>query len=403
MVRLFGREMSREEVAAKVGALSQVAGVRLVILGDGAERGVRALEFRTGTGLRFSVLIDRAMDIGELEYQGQAIGWQSPTGFRHPSLHEYESEGGLGFLRSFSGFMVTCGLDHTLGPSEVPGDNYLHSARETVRHALHGRVTGTPGRLTGYGESWNGDRCTLWAEGVVRQAAVFGENLLLTRRIEADIGSNVIRLVDRVRNSGFYETPHMLFYHLNLGYPLLDEGAQFVAPVQDVVWAAHDGATYREQGVGYRTMAAPRPGFREQVWQHDMAAESSEVVPVALMNERLQLGIEISTRRDQLPCHYEWQSFQAGQYALGIEPSTHHVLGDLFARDRDEMIWLQHGDERSYECVFRVLVGEAELQETRTRIGAICSQPTEEFPKPSGQFRPLTGRSRATSQPLFRP
>jgi hypothetical protein len=44
------------------------------------------LEFRTGRGLRFTVLVERAMDIAECEYKGQAIGWHSPAGFRHPAL-----------------------------------------------------------------------------------------------------------------------------------------------------------------------------------------------------------------------------------------------------------------------------------------------------------------------------
>ena len=38
------------------------------------------LEFRTGSGLRFTVLVDRAMDIAECEHNGRAIGWHSPTG-----------------------------------------------------------------------------------------------------------------------------------------------------------------------------------------------------------------------------------------------------------------------------------------------------------------------------------
>ena len=116
VVRLFGQTLSRRQVAERCGSLSQFAGVRLMTLGDGVERGVRMLEFRTGAGLRFTVLVDRAMDIAECEYKGQAIGWHSPTGFRHPGLHEYEGEDGLAWARSFSGFLVTCGLDHILSP-----------------------------------------------------------------------------------------------------------------------------------------------------------------------------------------------------------------------------------------------------------------------------------------------
>ena len=95
MVKLFGEELSRREVATRSGALSQFAGVRLMELGDGVERGIRLLEFRTGTGLCFTVLIDPALDIADCEFKGHAIGWHSPIDFRHRGLHEYEGEGGL--------------------------------------------------------------------------------------------------------------------------------------------------------------------------------------------------------------------------------------------------------------------------------------------------------------------
>src|SRR5215475_14179373 len=137
MVELFGRSMSRLDVERHAGALSQFAGVRLVTLGDGVERGIRMLEFRTGAGLRFTVLVDRAMDIGDCDYKGQAICWNSPAGFRHPGLHEYEGEGGLAWARSFSGLLVTCGLDHILYMNEVPADTYHYGPKTTVKHSLH--------------------------------------------------------------------------------------------------------------------------------------------------------------------------------------------------------------------------------------------------------------------------
>ena len=55
--------------------------------------------------------------------------------------------------------------------------------RATVGYGLHGRVGGLPARLAGYGERWDGDECVLWAEGEVLQSAVFGEQLVLRRRI----------------------------------------------------------------------------------------------------------------------------------------------------------------------------------------------------------------------------
>lgn len=391
MPHLFGTSLSRTEVAARCGSLGQFAGVRLMTLGDGVERGIRLLEFRTGSGLRATVLVDRAMDLAEVEHNGRAIGWHSPAGFRHPGLHDPEAEAGLGWTRSFSGFLVTCGLDHILGPADVSADTYGYPHRATVRQTLHGRVTGIPAQLTGYGETWQADRCILWAEGIVRQATVFGENLWLHRRIEADVGGNELRLTDRVVNAGFQPTPHMFFYHINLGYPVLDDGSRYLAPITDVVWAAH-AATYRAQGVGYDRIPAPIQGFREQVWQHEMAANADGVVPVAVVNDRLGFGIEVSTRKDQFPCAYQWQYFQAGNYTMGLEPSTHHILGNQAARDRGEMIWLGAQEGRDYAATFRVLDGASAIAEAAGRIAAVARQPAEAFPELSGNFRPLVGR-----------
>ena len=93
MVDLYGRSLSRRDVARHAGMLSQFAGVRLMTLQDGVERGIRMLEFRTGTGFRFTVLVDRALDVADCEFRGAAIGWHSPSGFRHPGAARVRGRG----------------------------------------------------------------------------------------------------------------------------------------------------------------------------------------------------------------------------------------------------------------------------------------------------------------------
>src|SRR6266853_354549 len=107
-----GKATTRRDLMRRIGRLEQVAGVRLVTLGDGSERGVRVLEFRTGTGFSYDVVVDRAFDIGRCEHSGRALAWQSPVGFSGPWYYEPD---GLGFFRTFGGgLLTTCGLDHTL-------------------------------------------------------------------------------------------------------------------------------------------------------------------------------------------------------------------------------------------------------------------------------------------------
>ncbi len=390
-MRLYGQDLTRREVAALSGDLSQFAGVRLMTLADGAEAGQRVLEFRTGTGLRFTLMVDRCLDIGSCDYNGMAIGWNSAAGFRAPALHDAEGENGLGFMRSFSGLLMTCGLDHILGGYQADVPEYNYPGRATASYGIHGRVSMLPARLTGYGERWDGDRCFLWAEGVVRQSAVFAEDLELTRRIEIEVGTNDIRLTDEVRNRGFNRTPHMLCYHINLGYPVLSDGARYVAPIEDVVWAAHAN-TYEDQGVGYARPSGPADTFREQVWQHEMTTDANGKVAIALINDAMSLGLEVTTNKSELPCTYEWQHLQSGGYAFGIEPSTHHVLGNGFARERGEMIWLEHGDTRHYSVNLKVLTNDDDIAKSEDAITATQKQPEDPFPIPSGKFRTLAGR-----------
>jgi hypothetical protein len=178
---------------------------------------------------------------------------------------------------------------------------------------------------------------------------------------------------------------------------VIDDGTRYLAPIREVLWASH-AAAYRAQGVGYRTMTAPRPRFAEQVWEHDLAASATGEVPVAVVNDRLAFGLEMIHRKDQLPCAYQWQNLQAGQYVLGIEPSTHHVLGDMAARERGEMIWLWPGESRDYAARFRILDGAEACAAAEARIRAIHGQPDSDFPPPTGRFPALSGRPQPSPQ-----
>jgi hypothetical protein len=393
MVKLYGRHYTRRDLSAHAGMLQQFAGVTLSTRDNGQERGVRVLEFRTGSGLRFTVMVDRGLDIGECDHNGRAIGWVSPTGFRNPSLNETESEGGLGWLRSFSGLLSTCGLDHILSMVDEGAEHYNYSYRKGIKHSLHGRVALIPAHLSSYGENWEGDECTLFCEGTVQQSTVFGEDLHLVRRIEVKVGSNEIVLKDRVFNHGFNRTPHMLLYHIDIGHPVIAEESRYVAPIADVVWAAHAGDDYKVQGVGNTTLCGPRDSFREQVWQYEMAADKNGMVPMAVINDAIDFGFMVESNKAEMPCYLQWQNFQSGMYTMGIEPCTNHVLGRTYAKDKGELIWLEHGEERRYTTRLVALAGKAETQAAEKRIRAIAPALTTEYPVPSGNHLSITDRS----------
>jgi len=363
MPNLLGYKYGRRDLLKRVGTLGQVAGVRLVTLADGAERGVRVLEFRTGSGFAFDVVVDRAFDVGRCELKGRPLGWLSPVGFQAPWYREPE---GLGFLRSFGGGMLTtCGLDHTLFPTEDTAEHYHYPPKEVESYGLHGRVSNTPARLVGYGERWEGEECMLWAEGEVLQAAVFGERLLLRRRIEARLGESRLRIRDEVENAGFDPTPHMLLYHINVGWPVVDEGSELLAPARSVT-ARGDYPTE-----GYERLRAPASGFVEQVFEHEMVPEEGGTVPVGLVNRRLELGFYTVYGHQELPHPFVWRMLGEGTYVVALEPSTNRVAGRLDARARGGLIELGPGEKRAYDLELGALDGEDETERFAARVRSL--------------------------------
>jgi len=364
MSELFGKTWSRDELLRRVGRLGQVAGVRLLELGDGAERGVRVLEFRTGTGFEFDVVVDRAFDVGRCELRGAPLAWESGVGFVGPWFYEPE---GLGFFRNWGGgFLTTCGIDHALFMAKDTAAQYHYPPKQTEEFGLHGRISNRPARLAGYGERWEGDECVLWAEGDVLQASVFGEHLLLRRRIEARVGESRLTVHDEVENAGWDTTPHMLLYHVNVGFPVVDEGSELLVPATAV--AARGGHPVE----GYRTFHSPQAGYVEQVFEHEVAAEPDGSVPVAVVNRRLGVGAYEVFRRDQLPHHFFWRMLGEGTYVVGIEPCTNRTAGRLDARARGELIELAAGEKRVYDLELGALDGSAAIDAFARRVEALA-------------------------------
>ena len=193
------------------------------------------------------------------------------------------------------------------------------------------------------------DRCVLWAEGEVTQATNFGEHLVLRRRIEADFGGAEIRVHDVVRNAGFDRTPHMFLYHINLGWPLLDAGTRFIADISRTTWQTDSVV---EQGVDHLRFDQPIPGFIEQVYEHELRPRADGLCAVGLVNESLAIEVSYEFDPQQFPCFFQWLNLREGGWAVGLEPSTHHVGGDAAARSDGTMIWLEHDEARSYTSRF---------------------------------------------------
>lgn len=299
--------MERHEILARVGDMRQLAGIDLVEAIDGPGRGVREARISTGGGLDFVVHIDRGFDLGRASLRGTNLTWCSPIGLVHP--HAFQDTP-AGWARRFpGGLLATCGLEN-VGPAS--------DGRPT-----HGRLSNTPARLVRADGFWQNERYVLELVGEVRSAELFGDNLVLTRTIRTEYGASHLVVEDKIENRGHRESPFVLLYHCNFGYPLLDSGCTL--SVKSRV-TARDAEAARGLAT-WRTIEAPTAGYREQVFHHDAEADADGRVTVGLVNPRLALAAYLRYDKETLPHLTQWKHLGEGEYVLGLEPGTSFVLG----------------------------------------------------------------------------
>ncbi len=364
---VYGKNYSRRELMRHVGHISQVGGVQILAAEDGPARGVRYLEFRTGTSFNFKVAIERGMDVGYCEYKGASLAWIPATMLPGPWYFEQQHD--FGWLRTaLGGLNNSSGMVHIGNPETDDVSYYNFPARSKETYGVHDRMAMIPGQLLRYGERWEGDECMAEAEGRVVQAQAYGENLVLTRRYSARLGESRFFMHDEIENAGFLPTKHMLLYHINVGFPMVEEGSELVAPVTRPP-AIPDGLPVGDAGE-YTRFIAPQKDWLLQGFELDMAAEPDGSVPVGIVNPRLNQGMYVIYNRRQMPVYLEWRMMGEGQYAVGIEPCT-NTFGQEIVRKKGQLIILQPGDRRIYDIEVGVLDGAAQIGAFRQRVAAL--------------------------------
>lgn len=353
MAHLWGKEWTRRALLERIGDIRQIADVRAVKLVDGFEEGITNLEFYTGSGLSFNALAGRGMDIGLAHYKGMPLAWHSQTDAIHAAYHEPE---GFGWLRGFHGGLLnTCGLTTMGAPSEEDGK----------RLGLHGRASYTPARNLQYGGEWKGDEYWLSARGVLKEAAVFQENVRLYRELNTRLGAKSFTLHDRVHNAGFERVEHMLLYHINLGFPVLDEGAEFLAPFSRTKPRDEEAELEKEN---FAQMHAPRPGYKEKVYFHQLKKREDGLTLTAVVNRARDLGVYVRFNMNQFPFLTQWKMLGQGTYTLGIEPGNALVLGRARERAAKRLQFLEPDEIREYQIEIGVVDSAEEINALEEEI-----------------------------------
>jgi hypothetical protein len=262
-----------------------------------------AIDVHVYRGMDIRIHPTRGLDIGSAWFCGVPLSWISGVGEGGSDAADWRAAWGGGLL-------TTCGLDNVGAPSEGIG---LHGTY-TFLSARDVEVSRTPREVA----------CT----GVVEDP----RGLRVERAITTAVGNGRVVLADRTRNVSTKTLEAPVLYHVNLGWPLWDEGARVETDASEIRARDDDAAPFSPTR-GPRVEVAP-----ERVWEHVGATR------VRVSNDDLGLLV---TMTSDLPRLWQWVDPAPGVYALALEPANCSVLGRAHDRAEGTLPVLEPGEERS--------------------------------------------------------
>jgi galactose mutarotase-like enzyme len=324
----------RTRIEQRTASVAQLASAREVVIDNGPGRGVRVVEIDNGTGLRLEVLVDRGLDLGSCTFRGVPVTFATPSGVTHPAYYDPR---GANWLRTWGGGLLTgAGMRNVGHPQK--GD------QTDDPQGLHGRLSHIPATLTGVHSAWEKERFVTTVSGTVRESSFFGDNLRLERTIRVESVANSVEVTDMITNDGPRETPFMMLYHCNFGYPVLDDDAQVVCNSDTVDPRDDEAAAHMDD---WTEMDTPTDGYQERCYFPDVRAENGRS-RIALDNPKMSFIPVVEWRKRELPHITVWKTLGTKEYALGLEPANCHPDGRRNERDRGTLVTLNPGESREH-------------------------------------------------------
>jgi galactose mutarotase-like enzyme len=286
------------------------------------------------------------MDIADAFYNQHSLAWLSHVGITSP---EPFSNGGIDWIRTFGGgLLTTCGLSHVGGPEK---DSY-------GERGLHGFISNIPAEIESIiqPDPFRG-QMEMSITGIIKETKVFGPCLELRRTISATLGEATIRIHDEVINRANTPAPHMVLYHINFGWPLVDEGT-------DILWRGSwksplgDKAVIFKEGNDFRKCPAPMESHRGSGEEVGFITPEIDNARCGLYNSKLGIALSLRFDKKQLPWLINWQHWGPGEYVTALEPATNPPIGQAKAREQNTLIQIAPGESKHYDLEIDILSDE---------------------------------------------
>ena len=347
---LLGKKYTKQEILERIGDISQIGGIKKYEFSDGVSKGIRALDFKNGNGLDITVLIDRGLSISDASYRGISFVWKSGNKETHPLYYDQE---GYEWLKTFiGGLLETCGLTYFGEPCKDNGQTL----------GLHGRISNIQAYNVSTDGVWEGDDYHIWVKGRVREASVFGDKLELERKISMKLGEDAINIEDSIENIGFKDSPLMTLYHMNFGFPLIDNGTKLELFDHKTILYLENATKFKND---YKAFIDPVDSFKQQVYVHDIASDSGGNCNIVIINNKFAgskgFGIHLKFNKDNLGLLTEWKMMGKGEYVVGIEPGNAPVRGRAVERKEGYLKFIKPGQVVKNEIEVSILKSNDEI------------------------------------------
>lgn len=318
---------SRSKIESSyIGHETQVRGIEEHRLIGGKGDGMRLYEVVNGKGMELSVLPDRSGDISRLKYKGMNMSYMSPCGYVGPA---YFGNEGTNWLASFTaGYLTTCGLESVGSPCVDQGEEL----------SLHGSISNQPAQHSYWIEEEDNYRIFFY----INDEVIFGRKLRLIRELEVSKLENRFTIKDLIQNRGDKEEPIEILYHMNIGYPLLDEDSILEIPSDRVI--ARD-AHAQEDIENWKTIEKPTNGYIERCYYHQFDSENGSAT---IVQPKLKMGLQILFSSKELDGFVEWKMMGKRDYVLGLECGNCYPDGRDVMRKKGMLKFLAPGEEKQY-------------------------------------------------------
>lgn len=300
-------------------------------LRGGLSEGVDEIRVNNGR-FEISILPTRGMGLWKAWLGDElTLGWQSPVrGPIHPNFVPLMEPSGLGWLDGFDELLCRCGAESNGAPD--------FTEQGALTFPLHGRLANRPAHFVEV--SVEDDEIQI--RGKVLETRFHFAKLLLTTTIRTRFNQPGLIVDDQVTNLSASEVEMQMLYHTNFGPPLLEAGAELVAPA-DVVVPRNDWAA---EGVGHwSTYSEPSAGMPERVYLMKLNSDDQGDTQVLLRNASSTRGVSLNWDVAQLPYFTQWknETALADGYVTGIEPGTNFPNPRSFEGEQGRVVKIAGG------------------------------------------------------------